>query len=207
MWTVYRVRVCVCWPAEAQCWQQLYHQLQKMWWGDPHGGRGNWQRWAQGCEQGCQMLLATPSSYPVCVCVCVCVNCTLGTNPLKCLCVSGNTHVWWLPTNVPGGMVPVVSSKWYSRVLKQLGNRQQPAPNKLHTGICISWVYECTRAGGGGGGSNTLPVREAMRSGNGSLPVRRLCSPLTRVRKHLPHLSHWAAPGLERSTNHSEAWH
>ena len=87
MWTVYRVRVCVCWPAEAQCWQQLYHQLQKMWWGDPHGGRGNWQRWAQGCEQGCQMLLATPSSYPVCVCVCVCCVCVCLCVCCVCVCV------------------------------------------------------------------------------------------------------------------------
>ena len=153
------------------------------------------------------MLLATPSSYPVYACgVCVCVNCTSGTNPLKCLCHSGNIHICRLPTSIPGGMVPVVLSKWRSRVLKQLGSQQQPTPNKLHTGICISWVYECTRAGGVG--RRTLPVRQAMRrSGNGSLPVRRLCSPLTQVRKHLPHLSHWAAPGLERSTNHSEVLH
>ena len=55
--------------------------------------------------------------------------------------------------SIPGGMVPVALSKWCSRVLKPLGSQWQPGPNILHTGICISWQCECTRAGRGENGS------------------------------------------------------
>jgi len=61
-----RVPVYVCSQTIAECWLPQCHPQQRKSPVGPTGGRGSLQIWVQGCEQGCQLLLAIPSLHPVC---------------------------------------------------------------------------------------------------------------------------------------------